>query len=69
VESLLDLLKLEGAIDVPVDVDDAVELSQYAAQTRYPGDWEPVTDEEADTAIAMAERVMAWAESQLGPVG
>jgi HEPN domain-containing protein len=42
---------------------------QYVAQTRYPGDWEPVTDEEADTAIAMAERVMAWAESQLGPEG
>ena len=68
-EVLLDLLKLEGAIDVPVDIDDAIDLSQYAAQTRYPGDWEPVTDEEADAAIAMAERVMAWVESQIGPEG
>jgi hypothetical protein len=42
---------------------------QYAAQTRYPGDWEPVTDEEADATIAMAERVMAWAASQLDPKG
>ena len=69
VEALLDLLKLEGAIDVPVDIDDAIDLSQYAAQTRYPGEWEPVTDEEADAAIAMAERVMAWVESQIGPEG
>ena len=52
-----------------MDIDDAIDLSQYAAQTRYPGEWEPVTDEEADAAIAMAERVMAWVESQIGPEG
>jgi len=59
----------QSAIEVPADVDDAIELSQYAAQTRYPGDWEPVTEEEADAAIAMAELVMAWAESQIGREG
>jgi HEPN domain-containing protein len=69
VETLLDLLKLEGAMEVPVDVDDALDLSQYAAQTRYPGDWEPVTDEEADAAVDMAERVMAWAAVQIGTEG
>jgi HEPN domain-containing protein len=69
VEALLDPLQPEDAIDVPADADDAIELSQYAAQTRYPGDWEPVTEEEADAAIAMAERVLARAESQFGPEG
>jgi len=66
VDALLDRLKREAAMEVPSAVDDAFELTQYAAQTRYPGDWEPVTDEEADAAIALAERVLTWVESQIG---
>ena len=63
-EVLLDLLKAYG-ISVPDDVDEAFALSQYAVQTRYPGDWEPVTRDEAELALERAAQVLAWVEGQI----
>jgi HEPN domain-containing protein len=65
IEVLLDLLKTKG-ISIPNGVDEAFELSEYAVQTRYPGEWEPVTKAEARQAIERAGLVLAWVESQLG---
>jgi HEPN domain-containing protein len=58
-ETLLDLLKAAG-VDVPLGVDEAFILTQYAVETRYPGDWEPVGREEALAAIEKAEEVLGW---------
>ncbi|RMF35972.1 MAG: HEPN domain-containing protein [Chloroflexi bacterium] len=44
---------------------DAVILTRYAVATRYPGEEEPVTRQEAREAAALAERVLAWVEAQL----
>ncbi len=38
-------------------------LSEYATATRYPGLDEPVTEEEHEEAVAIAERVVRWVES------
>jgi len=65
VEALLDLFEDNTDVTIPPDVDDAYELTQYATQTRYPGDWEPITEEEAEDAIAMAERILRWVQHQL----
>ena len=65
VETLLDLLNASGII-VPDDVDEALVLTQYAVQTRYPGIWEPVTSEEAQFALKVANGVLSWVEKQLG---
>lgn len=64
IEVLLDLLKAQE-INIPNTVDEAFELSEYAVQTRYPGEWEPVTKAEARRAIERAGLVLAWVESQL----
>lgn len=64
-ETLVDLLKAAG-VDLPAEVDEAFALTQYAVQTRYPGEWEPVTDEEAREALEMAAQVLAWVEAQIG---
>lgn len=64
IEVLLDLLRA-NQIDIPVNVDKSYELTQYAVQTRYPGDWEPVTKKEARQALERAALVLAWVESQL----
>jgi len=64
VETLLDLLEASG-VAVPADVDEALVLTQYAVQTRYPGAWEPVTPEEARFALEVANRVLGWVERQL----
>ena len=64
-EVLIDLLKAAG-VDLPLEVDEALTLTQYAVQTRYPGEWEPVTDEEARSALETAVQVLSWVEKQIG---
>jgi HEPN domain-containing protein len=64
IEVLLDLLKTQG-FSIPAGVDETFELSGYAVQTRYPGEWEPVSKSEARQAIEQAGIVLAWVEAQL----
>ncbi len=64
IEVLLDLLKEEG-YNIPDNVDEAFELSQSAVQTRYPGEWEPVTKTEAKHSLERAALVLRWVEAQI----
>ena len=61
-EELGAMLEAKG-IRVPESVKDAVILSKYAYEGRYPGPYEPVTEEEYREAISLAEVVVVWAES------
>jgi len=63
-ELLLDLADAEDS-DLPVSVEDIVRLTQYAVETRYPGAWEPVDNDEARLAVAHAARILHWAEDQV----
>ena len=65
IEVLLDLLKAQG-MEIPSGVDRAFELSQYAVQTRYPGEWELVPKKEAMGALERAALVLAWVEGKIG---
>lgn len=47
---------------VPEEFWQADSLTQYAVETRYPGEAEPVTEEEYHEAVALAEKVVRWAE-------
>ncbi|MDZ7393172.1 MAG: HEPN domain-containing protein [candidate division KSB1 bacterium] len=49
-------------ISIPSHVQEAVFLTGYAFEARYPGLTEPVTEEEYRKAIAAARRVVEWAE-------
>ncbi|MCK4598667.1 HEPN domain-containing protein [Candidatus Bipolaricaulota bacterium] len=64
---LTDLLTLvEGAgRKVPEDVKRAGILSDYAIESRYPGLAEPVTQEEYERAVSIAEKVVQWVERQM----
>ena len=44
---------------------DAVTLTRYAVATRYPGEEEPVSRQEAREAAELATRVLAWVETQI----
>ena len=46
----------------PREVEDAAGLTDYAVTTRYPGDFEPVGEEEYREALKMAKTVIIWAE-------
>lgn len=43
----------------------AAILTRYAVATRYPGEEEPVTRQEAREALELATRVLVWVETQL----
>ena len=61
---LLTLLEQRG-ITLPEDVRAAAQLTDYAVEARYPGPFEPVTDEEYAEALRLAEAVVNWAERQI----
>jgi HEPN domain-containing protein len=58
--------KIEAVVEVPEEVQRVVELADYAVQTRYPGDYPAVTNEEYDDAVAIAEAVFDWATRVVG---
>lgn len=43
---------------------DAVTLTRYAVATRYPGEEEPVSRQEAREAAKLAAQVLAWVKGQ-----
>lgn len=61
VRNLLTLLDSEGHV-IPAAIWRAMDLTDYAVETRYPGPTEPVTQKEYREAVKMAERVVKWAE-------
>lgn len=63
--SLLALVESTGET-VPNDVQEAGRLTRFAVVTRYPGIAEPVTQEEYEGAVMIAEGVVRWAEAQIG---
>lgn len=46
-------------------VREAVVLTWYAVETRYPGPTEPVSEDDYRRAVELAEGVVAWAEGLL----
>ena len=64
-KELVNNLRLNG-LDIPLEVEEAVVLSSFAWEARYPGLNEPVTVEEYREALRHAEAVVAWAEKVIG---
>lgn len=60
IRMLLDLLPQD--LSIPEVVQDAASLTEYAVTSRYPGEVEPVDDDEYREAIRLAEEVVSWVE-------
>jgi HEPN domain-containing protein len=61
---LLKGLAIAG-VRVPKYLLPANRLTRYAAETRYPGTFKPVTKVQYQRAVRMARRVLGWAERQI----
>ena len=63
VHDLAQLLALveQASQRVPDSIRRAASLSDYAVEARYPGLSEPVTRQEYEEAVAIAEEVVRWA--------
>ncbi len=64
IAELLTLLENQGII-LPEEIKSAAELTDYSVESRYPGPFEPVIEEEFKRALKIAEAVVSWAESQI----
>jgi HEPN domain-containing protein len=68
--NLVSLIKeLSKYTELPEDVNEAVILTDYAVQTRYPGDYTPVDEEEYNNAITIAEKCIKWIEKKIIDTG
>lgn len=63
VEALLTRAGIWGRVEVTVE--ESRLLTDYATVTRYPGDYEPVSHEEAGHAVALADRIRAAVQEEL----
>lgn len=61
ISQLLSAIEKNG-ISVPIELRATSKLTIYASLTRYPGLGSPVSKEEYDEALQMAEAVVLWAE-------
>jgi len=60
---LLDLVPERVLPDLPRTR--VIPLNRYVIEGRYPGDWEPITAEEAREALAMAREVRAAVRAKI----
>ena len=61
---LIELLE-NGNITVPERLQKAKILTDYAVETRYPGDYPPVDENTFKDALEIAEVVVSWVETEL----
>ena len=64
--NLVVLIKsLSKYIDIPDEIIESAILSDYAIQTRYPGDYTPIQEDEYNNAIKIAEDCVNWIEKKI----
>jgi HEPN domain-containing protein len=61
---LIELLE-KGGVEVPENLQNAKILTGYAVETRYPGDYEPVDEEDLRKAIEIAKEVLKWVKKEI----
>jgi len=63
IAELLVIIREKTLINFPEKIKDAATLTDYAVNTRYPADYNPVTEEEYKEVLEIAENVYNWAEN------
>jgi HEPN domain-containing protein len=61
---LLELLE-RGNVEIPAEVEKSKILTAYAVETRYPGDYTPVSEDDFKKAVKAAEIVFKWVEQSI----
>ncbi len=57
--------KLETLMTFPEQIKRLIELEDYAVQTRYPGDYTPVDEDEYLDALKITEDALKWIKTKL----
>jgi HEPN domain-containing protein len=49
--------RVPADVELGLFIDEVIPLNRYTIEARYPGDWEPIDREEAETAVSIARKV------------
>ena len=55
--------------ELPQELKDVVILNDYAVQTRYPGEYTPVSEQEYHDAVKVSEYCVKWVENKIKKMG
>jgi HEPN domain-containing protein len=59
------LNKLEKHIEIPENIKVSTDLTKYAVQTRYPGEYDDITKEEYGKSLKIANACLNWVENKI----
>ncbi|MDR2086583.1 MAG: HEPN domain-containing protein [Dysgonamonadaceae bacterium] len=59
------LKEIKNFTDIPKNIKEAVQLTNYAVQTRYPGEYDEITKEEYENSIKIASLCLDWVENKI----
>ena len=59
------LFELEKHTEVSERIKDAMDLTNYAVQTRYPGSYDEITKDEYEKALKIAEEWLDWVNNKI----
>lgn len=59
------ITKIEEIIHCPDEVKRVIELEDYAVQSRYPGDYSPVGEDEYNEALKITVIVFNWIKTNI----
>jgi len=66
VHSFVVLLKILGEhVKIPLNIHEVTDLSDYAVQGRYPGSYTPVTEDEYNRAVSIAQDTLDWVKETI----
>jgi len=59
------LTELEKYVEIPDNILEAIKLTNYAVQTRYPNAYEEITKEEYENSLRVAKSCLDWVENKI----
>jgi HEPN domain-containing protein len=59
------LQDLKKFTEIPEDIKETSQLTPYAIQTRYPGEYDEITQEEYEKSVKVAVACLNWVESKI----
>ena len=57
--------ELGAHVKISDEIRESIKLSKYAVQTRYPGEYDDITEEDYKESIRIAKKCLEWAEDTI----
>jgi len=59
------LEELSAYVNISDETKKAIKLTKYAVQTRYPGEYDDITQEDYEESVKIAKTILEWVENEI----